>query len=95
MIVTLEMMKLELGISVDAQDDMLMQHIDNAEAIVLDYIKVDSDTYTDGTGQNDFPVVIGAAVVMVARSLFEKPDADPITVAVQNVLHRQRTQAMA
>ncbi len=37
----------------------------------------------------------GAAVVLVAKTLYEYPDEEPLTKAVMNLLHRQRDPALA
>jgi hypothetical protein len=94
MIVTLDIIKQEVGRMDDYHDEMIQRKLDESESIVIDYLKVDSDAYDNGSGINDFPRLIAAAVIAVARILYERPDDDPLSPAVTNILHRLRDPAM-
>lgn len=93
--VTLDMIKQEVGREDDYHDALLKRKIGEAEQIVIDYLKVDSDAYEDAEGINDFPVLIAAAVIAVTRIQYERPDDTPLSPAVMNILHRLRDPAMA
>lgn len=95
MIVTLAIVKEEIGRTDDLHDEMIVRKINEATAIVLDYLKLDADEYEDATGANDVPVIVGAAIIKMARYLYDQPDADPLTEGIQNILHRLRDPAMA
>lgn len=95
MIVTLDIIKQEVGRLDDFHDDMLTRKVDEAEAIVIDYLKVAATTYQDTDGNNDFPPVIASSVIAVARTLYEKPEDDPLSDGVKNILHRLRDPALA
>ena len=95
MIVTLDVIKQEVGREDDYHDAMLKRKLNQAELIVIDYLKVASDAYADGEGLNDFPLVVAAAVINVTRILYENPDEAPLSKAVTNILHRLRDPAMA
>lgn len=94
MIVTLEMVKQEVGRRDDFHDELLDRKLTEAEAIVIDYLKVAEDAY-GGAGSNDFPTVVAAAVINISRILYEHPDDDPLSEAVKNILHRLRDPALA
>ena len=94
MIVTLDTIKQEVGRMDDFHDEMLARKLVESEAIVIDYLKVASDAYEDIDGNNDFPQLIAAAVIAVTRIQYERPDDDPLSPAVTNILHRLRDPAM-
>ena len=93
MIISLDTIKQEVGRLDDHHDEMLSRKLTEAEAIVIDYLKVDADEY-GGAGANDFPTAIAAAVINVTRILYEHPDDDPLASPVRNILHRLRDPAM-
>jgi hypothetical protein len=95
MIIDLEIAKRQLGRIDDSDDDRIMRELDSAIVIVLDYLKVDSDTYEDSNGDNDFPTLVGASVLLVLQSLYEFPEKDPLTDAVVSILRRARDPALA
>jgi len=95
MIIDLEMAKRQLGRIDDSDDDRIMRELDAAVSIVIDYLKVDSDEYEDSNGDNDFPTLVGASVLLVLQSLYETPDRDPLTEAVVSILRRSRDPAIA
>ena len=94
MIVTLDTIKQEVGRIDNYHDEMLARKLAESEAIVIDYLKVVSTVYENGDGINDFPQLIAAAVIAVTRIQYERPDDDPLSPAVTNILHRLRDPAM-
>jgi hypothetical protein len=95
MIIDLEMAKRQLGRIDDSDDDRIMRELDSAVSIVLSYLKVDSDEYQDSGGDNDFPTLVGASVLLVMQSLYENPEKDPLNDAVVSILRRSRDPAIA
>lgn len=95
MIVTLDIMQEEIGRLDDYHAALISRKITDAEAIVIDYIKAESDAYENDDEVNDFPQVIAAAVIQVCKNLYERPDEDPISEGVKNLLYRQRDPALA
>jgi hypothetical protein len=95
MILDLEIAKRQLGRIDDSDDDRIMRELAAAVVIVLDYLKIDSDTYEDSNGDNDFPTLVGASVLLVMQSLYENPEKDPLSDAVVSVLRRSRDPAIA
>ena len=95
MIVTLDVIKQETGREDDYHDAMLKRKLNEAEGVIIDYLKVASDAYADGEGLNDFPLVIAAAVIEVTILKYENPHDDPLSPAVKSILHRLRDPAMA
>ena len=94
MIISLDIIKDEVGRLDDLHDEMIQRKLTEAEAIVIDYLKIAADFY-GGAGLNDFPALEAAAVISVARILYETPDEDPLSMGVKNILHRLRDPAMA
>lgn len=95
MIITLDMVKDEVGRMDDMHDAMLQRKLSEGTAIVLDYLKVAADQYEDDNGDNDVPAIVGAAIISVTKMLYERPDDDPLTEGVKNILHRLRDPALA
>jgi len=95
MIIDLEAIKGELKVDIDDDDERIITTIDEAVAIVLDYLKVPSDEYENEDEVNDFPDVVYAAIVRVVMALYDTPEKDPLTEAVRSLLHRSRDPALA
>lgn len=95
MILDLEAVKQELKVDIDDDDDRIVRTMDQATAIVLDFLKVASDAYEDVNGDNDFPDIVYAAIVRVIQSMYDTPEKDPLTEAVRSMLHRSRDPALA
>jgi hypothetical protein len=86
------------------QDDILMK-MEEASAIVLDYLKIaEADvTWTDQTdpAEDRRFAIVQAAILEVLSSLFsdrgdrEKPIDGPISARVATMLHRLRDPALA
>jgi hypothetical protein len=95
MILDLEAVKQELKVDIDDDDERIVRKMDQAVAIVLDFLKVDSDAYENVDGDNDFPDIVYAGVIGVILAMYDKPDKDPLTPAVRSMLHRLRDPALA
>jgi hypothetical protein len=95
MILDIETVKQELRITSDDDDERIVRKMDEATAIVLDYLKVPADTYEDVDGNDDLPEIVFAAVLEVLRMQYDEPDKDPINAAVKSVLMRMRDPAVA
>lgn len=95
MIVDLEKVKAQCDLIGDDNDERLMLAMEQSIAIVLDFLKVDADEYEDEYGDSDYPTLVAAAILLCTQSLFQKPEDDPLTVAVKSILHRYRDPALA
>ena len=95
MILDIEALKQELKVDIDDDDERIVRTMDHALAIVLDYLKVDSDAYENEAGDDDLPDIVYAAVVRVAQAMYDTPERDPLTDAVRSMLHRSRDPALA
>lgn len=96
MLVTLDQVKahLDYELSFTERDDDLTLKLEQASAIVLDYIKVADDYWQDSNGVPvGVPPLITAAVLIVVDALFEKKE--PLSQAVMDLVHRYRDPAMA
>jgi hypothetical protein len=94
-IIDLEQAKAQCDLIGDENDERLVLALEQAIAIVLDFLKVESDAYTDEYDDQDFPTLVGAAILLCTQSLFQNPEQDPLTVAVKSILHRFRDPALA
>lgn len=95
MILDIESVKQELRVDTDDDDERILRTMDQAVAVVLDFLKVASDTYENVDGVNDFPDIVYAAIVGVIGSMYDYPQDDPLTPAVRSMLHRMRDPALA
>jgi hypothetical protein len=94
-IVDLEQAKAQCDLIGDDNDDRVLLALEQAIAIVLDFLKLDSDEYEDEYGDSDYPTLVAAAILLCTQSLFQSPEQDPLTVAVKSILHRFRDPALA
>jgi hypothetical protein len=92
-ILDIEAVKQDLRVDIDDDDDRIVRLMDAAVAIVLDYLKVDSDEYENEDGDNDFPDIVYLSITRVIQALYDTPDKDPLTEAVKSMLHRMRDPA--
>lgn len=96
MIVDLEKAKQHLHIVDDNDDENIVTKLEQASAIVLDYLKVDEDTYSlDASPYVEAPKGVQAATLLVLENLYDRSDEDPISNAVRSLLHRLRDPALA
>lgn len=96
MIVNLQEAKQHLRVDIDDDDDNIVLKRDQAEAIVIDYLKLDAGTYDiDASPYTAPPKPVTAAILMVLTNLYDNPDQDPLSVAVRSILHRLRDPALA
>lgn len=95
MIVTLEMIKQEIGRTDDFHDELIARKLTEAEAIILDYLKLDADAYDDVDGNIDAPIVVASGIILATKNLYDDPEADPLSPAVKNIVHRYRDPALA
>lgn len=96
MIVSLDTAKTHLRVTVDDDDDNIMLKLDQAEAIVIDFLKLDEGTYDlEASPYVEAPKMVTAAILLVLKQLYDHPDQDPLSTAVRSVLHRSRDPALA
>lgn len=70
MLVDLDMAKERLRIDIDAEDDTLELLIQGASAAVLNYLKIDHDTYDDSNGDVvDVPAEVQNATLLLVGIL--------------------------
>lgn len=99
-LVSLADAKSHLRIDDDDQDAFLSAQLENAEGIVIDYLKDRADETWD---ENTVPGQVRASVLLVLGALWENregvgpdaPDLDPISPAVRSLLMRSRDPALA
>jgi hypothetical protein len=95
MIVDLETAKRHLRRTDDDDDTNIVLKLEQASAIVLDYLKLDADTYDiDASPLEEAPKMVEAATLLVLEALYVS-DEDPLTNAVKSILHRSRDPALA
>jgi hypothetical protein len=95
-LVSLEQAKARLRIDFDDDDTDAQIMLDQAEGIVIDYLKKADNDWTDET----VPFPVSASILLVFGSLWEHREADaegfdPISPAVVSLLVRQRDPALA
>lgn len=90
-LITIERARYDLR-SDPEEDDYVFMLMEQASAIVLDYLK---KYPAEWAGPENVPVHVQAATSLVMISLREQPDADPITVGVVSLLRRSRDPAWA
>ena len=96
MIVDLETAKQHLHVIDDADDDNIFRKLEEASAIVLDYLKLDDDAYAiDASPYVEPPKMVRVAVLLVLENLYDRPEEDPLSNAVRSILHRKRDPALA
>lgn len=93
MILELHAVKQDIKVDISEDDDLISRLMDQATAIVLDYLKVESDAYENEEEVNDFPDLVYAAIIRVIQAMYDSPDKDPLTDAVRSILHRMRDPA--
>jgi len=89
-LVTIEAAKNALRVSGSDLDDDLQLRLDQATAIVIDYIKKPDHDWTPET----VPGPISAAILLVTRNLFDEVD-EPLSEPVKALVHRFRDPALA
>ena len=94
MLVDIETAKRHLRIDTDDSDENLARKIEQASAIVRDYLKVDDDEWDiDDTSASVLPYEVEAAVLLVMEALYD--GTEPLSQAVKDLLHRHRDPALA
>lgn len=86
MLVDLETAKGHLSMDDDYADDIIVSKIEQATAIVLDYLKVEEEP-------SPVPKFVEAATLLVMEALFD--GGDPLSDVVVRLLHRYRDPAIA
>lgn len=99
-IITLEQAKEHLRPPGDIDDDRITRMMDEASAIVLDYIKLDYSAYKDTNGdliEEDVPPPVRAATLLVLGVLYDNADGsvDPLSAAAKSLLHTRRVPTLA
>jgi|GEM_PF-4549704 len=86
--------RVAIAIRADSDEDLayLERLAEEASQIVLDYLKQWPETWT---GPDDVPLHIQSATALVAISLDEKRDENPINEGVRSILMRSRDPAFA
>lgn len=91
-LVSLVTAKEHLRVISSDHDEDIQQKLDDAEDIVVDYLKKPDHGWTEGT----VPPRVRAAILLVLGALFENREGgDPISDAVRSVLWRDRDPALA
>lgn len=87
----------------DIDDVRIQRLIEEASALVLDYVKLPADAYHTTAGElieADVPPVVRAAVLLVLGALYDNadgqnPDKQPLSDAVKALLHSRRVPTLA
>ena len=96
MIVDLETAKRHLRRTDDDDDENIVSKLEQASAIVVDYLKLDAGTYDVGASPYvEPPQMVQAAVLLTLENLYVNPEEDPLSNAVRSILHRSRDPALA
>ena len=94
MLVDLETAKGHLSMDEDAADDIIVSKIEQASAILINYLKVDADLWDqDSTESDPVPLTVVAAVLLVTEALFD--GHEPLSQTVKDLVHRLRDPALA
>jgi len=107
-LVTLATAKAQLRVSAmpDAEDDDIQRKLDQAEAIILDYLKVEEMTSPPVWTVDTVPLVVKSAILYQLTELYRFRGDDPqgegpdvadgyLSPWVTNVLRRYRDPALA
>lgn len=102
-IITLEVAKQHLRPPGTIDDARIERMMDEASAIVLDYIKLPYDSYHDTNGElveEDVPPPVRAATLLVLGALYDNadgqnPDKQPLSDAAKALLHTRRVPTLA
>lgn len=96
MLVDLETARRNLHQLDTSDDDNIVTLLRGASAAVLNHLKVPASTYEDSEGNPlNVPWEIKAAVLLAMQSLYDNPEADPMTAAVRSILLPLRDPALA
>jgi len=87
----------------EIDDARIYRLIDEASAIVLDYLKLPDDAYHDSAGtlvEADMPPAVRSATLLVLGALYDNadgqnPDKQPLSDAVKALLHSRRVPTLA
>lgn len=102
-LVTLEVAREHLKPPGTIDDVRIQRLIEEASALVLDYIKLPADSYHSTGGElqaDDVPPVVRSAVLLVLGALYDNadgqdPDKQPLSDAVKALLHSRRVPTLA
>lgn len=100
-IVTLAYAKARVKIESNAEDEVLELMLEEASAVVVDYLKLDVNTYDlayqDESDWTEAPEPVKAAVLMAFSTMERHRDGseDPLTPGVKSILHRLRDPSIA
>jgi hypothetical protein len=94
-LITLDQAKRHLRMG-DDEDEEIEEKVNEASAIVLDYLKVPADEWAVGA----VPYLVQAATKLVLGALMENREGnadgpEPLSQAVKDLLHRYRDPALA
>lgn len=101
MLITLDQAKAHLVIEHDEIDETIEEKVQEASAIVLDYLKRDEAEWQNTSGDPDgVPYLVQAATKLVVGALMENREGNdngpqPLSQAVKDLLHRYRDPAIA
>jgi hypothetical protein len=94
MLVDLEKAKGHLRMDDDAADDIIASKIEQASAILINYLKVDADVWDqDSTESVPVPLTVEAAVLLATEALFD--GGEPLSQTVKDLVHRYRDPALS
>lgn len=87
----------------EVDDVRIYRMIEEASAIVLDYLKLPFDAYHDSAGElvpELVPPAVRAATLLVLGALYDNadgqnPDKQPLSDAVKALLHSRRVPTLA
>ena len=91
MLVDLITAKHHLRMDGDDADEIIVSKVEQAGAVLRDYLKVDEDMW-DGDSE-EVPLVVEAAVLLITDALFH--GTEPLSPTVKNLVHRFRDPALA
>lgn len=86
MLVDLEKAKRHLSMDGDDADETIMEKIEEASSIILDYLKVEE-------APDPVPGFVQSATLLAMQALFD--GGDPLNDTVIRLLHRSRDPAIA
>lgn len=104
--VTIGQAKAHVLVDHDSDDAQLQSMIEQASAIILDYLKLASvpASWTDGTGSTGdspsgaVPPLIQAATLLIIGELYrtrEAADINVLSAGIKSLLHRYRDPSLA